>query len=62
MLGLKAWVLKVEEIMSLTDPPQALSYWGGNVFQNNAPLIKAFEATSFRKRKKDPGYNTRQQH
>ena len=32
-----------------TGPPQALSYWGGNIFQNRTPF-KASEATSFRKR------------
>ena len=30
-------------------PPQALPYWGDNIFQNRAPL-KAFEETTFRKR------------
>ena len=30
-------------------PRQALPYWGGNIFQNRAPL-KAFEETTFRKR------------
>ena len=43
------WVKKV--IFAGTDPPQALSDWGGggNIFQNRAPL-KAFVTTSFRKR------------
>ena len=29
-------------------PPQALSYWGGSIFQNRAPLKKS-QTTSFRK-------------
>ena len=35
-------------ISHATDPSQAHSYWGGNIFRNKVPS-KAFEATSFRK-------------
>ena len=41
--------ISLEYNCPVTGPPQALSYWGGNISQNRAPL-KAFEATSSRKR------------
>ena len=43
-------ILNLAKSMKLnTGPPQALSYWGGNIFQNRA-LFKVFAAASFRKR------------